>query len=68
MLDREAQADLRRLVAEWLARQDAPQSVTEAEELARQVAQAAGAVGVKQALPAVARRVGQLDTAAARGL
>lgn len=43
MFEREALADLHRVVGEWLADHGAPRSVTEAEELARQVAQTAGA-------------------------
>lgn len=56
MFDREALADLHRVLGEWLANHGAPQSVTEAEDLARQVAQIAGAAVVEHTLPGLAGR------------
>ena len=54
MIGREQVSDLQRMVGEWVAQHCAARSVTETEELAAQVAQAAGAAVVEQLLPSLA--------------
>jgi len=53
MIGREQVSDLQRVVGDWVAQHCAVESIAEAEELATQVAQAAGAAVVEQLLPSL---------------
>lgn len=54
MIGREMVSDLQRVVGDWVSQHCAAESLAQAEELATQIAQAAGAAVVEQLLPSLA--------------